>query len=396
MQKFKYKIWHDLIKSNYKVVISFMDTSEIISLNVQQAIIMVIATCLFAFVFLRYRRDLLIWLFVYISLCFSLIFKIFGSLSAELYMTASLARSIPVFFIIIAVFKEYYETFLSGNGKKFSLRDKIGAAVVVSPVIIGLLYFLLVLMIVGIAMLIRIYMKKRTPTYAFLNMSVIGFFFVVIASLLLTYEVEGALPISTGMTFVSVSLLMATPVASFTEMKLEQSNKKIIELLNIASNTSINVANMATELAASASEVNASSEEIATTTQEVANESQKIMQSSNDIGQILEIITSISDHTNLLALNASIEAGRAGEYGRGFAVVADEVRKLAVESKNAVSESNVKIQEILTKIQITAASMEEINAAAEEQTASMEEVSATANKLGVLAEELKNSLHLDE
>jgi hypothetical protein len=345
---------------------------------------------MFAYIFVKYRRDLFVWVLVYISLCFSLIFKIFGNLSPALYMTASLARSIPVFFIFIAIFKEYYEIFL--KDKKLSITNKIGAAVVVSPVIIGLLYFLLVLMIICIAMLIRIYMKKRTPTYAFLTMSVMGFFMVVLSSILLTYEVDGALSISTGMTFISVSILMATPVASFTEMKLEQSNNKIKELLDVASNTSINVANMATELAASASEVNASSEEIATTTQEVANESQKIMESSNAIGQILAIITTISDQTNLLALNASIEAGRAGEYGRGFAVVADEVRKLAVESKNAVSNSNSKIKEILSKIQITAASMEEINAAAEEQTASMEEISATANKLGILAEELKNTM----
>jgi len=94
-------------------------------------------------------------------------------------------------------------------------------------------------------------------------------------------------------------------------------------------------------------ETSAAISDVADEVQRAAEVVQQVETQSNEIGTILEVIEAIADQTNLLALNAAIEAARAGEQGRGFAVVADEVRSLARQTQD----STLNIQRIIESLQ---------------------------------------------
>ena len=133
--------------------------------------------------------------------------------------------------------------------------------------------------------------------------------------------------------------------------------------------------------------------EISSNTKQLSKTIDNLLESSTQIGEILTVINDIADQTNLLALNAAIEAARAGEAGRGFAVVADEVRKLAERTTKATSEIENIISTLQHESEQAASAMKSADTSVSTGVDVIEETASSFNLVVDGVSDVTNSTH---
>ncbi|MBM0621496.1 methyl-accepting chemotaxis protein TlpB [Helicobacter pylori] len=141
----------------------------------------------------------------------------------------------------------------------------------------------------------------------------------------------------------------ATDVANMMNASIEQSQglrKRLIETQGLVKESKDAIGDLFSQITESAH-----------TEEELSSKVEQLSRNADDVKSILDIINDIADQTNLLALNAAIEAARAGEHGRGFAVVADEVRNLAGRTQKSLAEINSTIMVIVQEINAVSSQM---------------------------------------
>ncbi|MDD3325218.1 MAG: methyl-accepting chemotaxis protein [Sulfurospirillaceae bacterium] len=210
---------------------------------------------------------------------------------------------------------------------------------------------------------------------------------------ILSMSAENIVPVNTSMVeakdsgAINVSRSEKVAIASSDmSQKISALSNVVAEIVGLAENTT----KIAEEGGEEISEMMESSQKTAAEAKMLSDEANLLSQNAQQIGNIIGAINDIADQTNLLALNAAIEAARAGEHGRGFAVVADEVRKLAEKTQSSTKEIDIMISQMQQNVDKVERSIFVLSQAVEDHMNITESSGKNFQKVVISIEELSS------